>query len=206
MAKFHGSLSAILTRGALRGVLGGVLGCVLGAGVAACGGGSASTTSSSAVASTPPPSPASASSAPAGSTGAPSGSASSGAPSGSASAMAQVAKDWTAFFDAKNPVAKRVSLLQDGSQFASIISAQAGSGLPAQASAKVTHVTVESPTQAKVTYSILLSGQTALPGQSGTAVFQDGTWKVGTASFCGLLTLETGGSTKSLPAACAAGS
>ena len=120
--------------------------------------------------------------------------------------MAQVAKDWTAFFDAKNPVAKRVSLLQDGSQFASIIAAQAGSGLPAQASAKVTHVTVVSPTQAKVTYSILLSGQTALPDQSGMAVFQDGTWKVGTASFCGLLILETGGSTKSLPAACAAGS
>ena len=67
-------------------------------------------------------------------------------------------------------------------------------------------MTVVSPTQAKVTYSILLSGQTALPDQSGMAVFQDGTWKVGTASFCGLLSLETGGSTKSLPAACAAGS
>jgi hypothetical protein len=61
---------------------------------------------------------------------------------------------------------------------------------------------VESATQAKVTYSILVGGQPALANQSGVAVYQDGTWKVGLASFCGLLALENGGKTSSLPAAC----
>jgi hypothetical protein len=34
------------------------------------------------------------------------------------------------------------------------------------------------------------------------AVKQDGTWKVGVASFCGLLTVENNGKTSGLPAAC----
>jgi len=99
-------------------------------------------------------------------------------------------------------VAKRVSLLQDGQAFASIIRAQAGGGLASQATAKVTKVTVITPAQAAVTYTILLAGQPVLKNQSGTAVNQGGTWKVGVASFCGLLSLENGGSTSSLPAAC----
>jgi len=41
-----------------------------------------------------------------------------------------------------------------------------------------------------------------LPNQAGVAVLQGGTWKVGVASFCGLLTLENGGKSSSLPAAC----
>ena len=36
----------------------------------------------------------------------------------------------------------------------------------------------------------------------GVAVLQGGTWKVGDASFCGLLTLENGGRASGLPAAC----
>jgi hypothetical protein len=99
-------------------------------------------------------------------------------------------------------VAKRVSLLQDGQTFQSIIKSQAGSGLAASATAKVTKVTMVSSTQAKVTYSILIGGQSALAHQAGVAVLQDGTWKVGLASFCGLLALENGGKTSGLPAAC----
>ena len=97
-----------------------------------------------------------------------------------------------------------MSLLEDGSQFAPIIKAQAGSGLASGAAAKVSKVVVVSPTQAKVTYTILLAGQPVLKNQSGVAVFQDGRWKVGAASFCGLLILENGGSSKNLPAACSA--
>lgn len=97
-----------------------------------------------------------------------------------------------------------MSLVEDGSQFGSIIRSQAGSSLATGATAKVSKVTVVSPTQAKVTYTILLDGQPVLKNQSGVAVFQNGKWKVGAASFCGLLTLENGGSTKNLPAACSA--
>jgi hypothetical protein len=118
------------------------------------------------------------------------------------SAAVAVRSDWEAFFDGKTPVARRVALLQDGSRFASIISAQSGSPLAAAAGAKVDGVILTSPDTARVTYSITEDGQTALAHQTGTAVRVDGTWKVGVGSFCGLLTLENGGKTSGLPAAC----
>jgi hypothetical protein len=163
-----------------------LLACALVTGVAACGssGGSPAGGSSSP--------PASSASSPAASATAGSGSADS----------KQIAANWTTFFSAKTPVGKRVSLLQDGQQFASIIKSQAGGGLAASATAKVTKVAVTSPSQATVTYNILVAGQTALSGKTGTAVKQDGTWKVGVSSFCGLLALENGGKTSGLPAAC----
>jgi hypothetical protein len=136
-----------------------------------------------------------------GATSAPASSASASSGGGSAAA-AQIATNWTTFFDAKTPVAKRVALLQDGQKFATIIKSQAGGGLAASATAKVTKVTVQSPNQAKVTYSILIGGSPALANQSGVAVKEGGTWKVGLASFCGLLTLENNGNSSSLPSVC----
>jgi hypothetical protein len=113
-----------------------------------------------------------------------------------------ITANWTAFFNPKTPVAQRVSLLQDGSAFASVIKAQAGSALASSASAQVTKVTVITTSEAAVTYNVLLAGTPALKGQAGTAVYQDGMWKVGVASFCGLLTLENSGKTSGLPSVC----
>jgi len=120
-------------------------------------------------------------------------------------AVAQITANWETFFNGKTPVSQRVSLVQDGSQFQSIIQAQAGSALAAGASAKVTKVTVTSPTQATVKYNILEGGSPAVSNQTGMAVLENGTWKVGVTSFCGLLVLENGGKTTGLPAACQAG-
>jgi hypothetical protein len=164
-----------------------VLACAVGAGVAACG---SSGTSTSAQATSASPS-------------APSTSASPSSAGGSAT-QKLIAANWTAFFNAKTPAATRVGLLQDGQEFAAVIKAQAGSGLASEASAKVTKVTLASSSQANVTYSILLAGQPVLQNQAGVAVYQDGTWKVGVASFCGLLATENAGNTSSLPAACKA--
>jgi len=163
-----------------------LLACALGVTLAACGGSSGGGTGSS-----PAPSP---SSAPA--TSAPTS-------AGGSADQTQIATNWATFFNAKTPTAKRISLLQDGQAFASVIKSQAGGGLAAEATAKVTKVTVTSPSKANVTYSILIGGTPALAGRTGTAVKQDGTWKVGVASFCGLLALENGGKTSGLPAACA---
>jgi hypothetical protein len=157
-----------------------VLACALAAGVAACS--SSGSNSGSGGSSAP------ASSAPASTSG--------------GSAASQIAANWTTFFNAKTPVAKRVALLQDGQKFATIIHSQAGAGLAASATAKVTKVTVTSPSRAKVTYSILIGGQPALANQTGVAVKEGGTWKVGLASFCGLLTLENNGNSSSLPSVC----
>ena len=113
-----------------------------------------------------------------------------------------ITHNWEKFFNAKTPVAQRVALLQNGSAFAAVIRAQAGSGLASTASAKVSKVIVTSPSQATVKYSILIGGSPALSNQSGVAVMQGGTWKVGLASFCGLLTLENNGKTSGLPSLC----
>ena len=91
---------------------------------------------------------------------------------------------------AARPRRREDLLLQNGSKFASVINAQAGSSIATGAAAKVTAVVVNSPTSATVSYDILLNGTTALPNQTGTAVFQDGSWKVGDVSFCQLLKLE----------------
>ncbi len=167
--------------------------------VAACGssGGSSSASSPSASASS-------------GASGMASSAASSAAPTsaapsassggGSAADASQIKANWVAFFNPKTPVAKRVSLLQNGSTFASIIQAQASSPLASSATSSVTAVTVESATQAKVTYSILVGGAAALKNQPGVAVKQGGVWKVGDQSFCALLTLENNGKA---PTACA---
>jgi hypothetical protein len=145
---------------------------------------------------------ASASSSAAPTSAAPATSATSAAPSsgGSAAAVTQIKTNWEAFFNPKTPVAQRVSLLQNGQVFESIIKAQAGSPLASEATSSVSSVTVESPAQAKVLYSILVGGSAALKNQPGVAVFQNGSWKVGDQSFCSLLTLENSGKA---PSACA---
>jgi len=153
--------------------------CALGTSVAACGssGSTSSSTPGSGASSTSTPAPSATNT-------------SSSALATGGNAVAEITANWTAFFDPKTSVDKRISLLQNGQTFASIIRAQAGSSLASSSSAKVKKVTVTSETKASVTYDILLAGTPVLPNQSGVAVLQGGTWKVGDVSFCGLLTLE----------------
>jgi hypothetical protein len=152
--------------------------CALATSVAACGSSGSSSSSSSTPASAP---------------AATTATTSTSAPPSGGSAVAEITTNWTAFFNPKTPVAKRVSLLENGQTFASVIQAQAGSSLASNSSAKVTKVTVTSPTKAKVLYTILFAGTPALSNVSGVAVLQGGTWKVGDVSFCSLLTLENNG-------------
>jgi hypothetical protein len=60
----------------------------------------------------------------------------------------------------------------------------------------VSSVTIEGGDNAKVVYTVKLGGA-GLPKQTGTAVRENGTWKVGYASLCKLVALQ--GST---PSAC----
>jgi len=164
------------------------LGLALAATMAAC-----SSSGSSATASPSSATPASpAASSPAASGTSPSAGSTAGAASGEA--KAQITSNWEAFFDGKTSAAKKISLLENGQ----VINAQAGSGLAASAGAKVKAVAVNSPAQATVNYDITLSGATALANQTGTAVYQDGMWKVGDVSFCQLLKIENGGTAPSV--------
>jgi hypothetical protein len=158
--------------------------------VAAC----SSSSSSSAAAS---PSAASAPAAPASPVPASSSAPSNG---GNSAAVAQITANWEKFFSSSTPVSEKVTLLQNGSTFEAAIKAFANFPLASSLGAKVTNVTVNSATSATVTYSITTSsGSTLLPNQKGTAVYQDGVWKVGDASLCGLLKLVPG---STAPAAC----
>ena len=160
----------------------------IGSAIAGCSSNSSSPPSSSTPATAPP-----SSSAPANPTS---------EPSTGTGATQAIEANWAKFFSAKTPVPQRIALLQNGSTFAVVIQAQHNSTLAKLASAKVTHVTLTGTNQASVTYSILVGGKTGLGGQPGIAVYQDGVWKVGDTSFCGLLKLENGGSSKGLFAGC----
>jgi len=172
-------------------------------GVSSCGGSSTSTTTGSSSPSSSAPSSAASSGAP--SSGAPSsGAPSSGTPSspepttGSA-ATAAITTNWEAFFSGSTTAAQKIALVQNGQLFATIINNQAGSSLSTSVTAKVTNVTLKSGTTAAVTYNILAGGSPALSKQAGTAVYENGIWKVGDVSFCVLLTLENSGTA---PAVC----
>jgi hypothetical protein len=152
---------------------------------AACSSSSSGTTASS------PPTSASAASSAAASP------ASSASSSSSGSAVSEIKTNWEQFFNGKTSAATKISLLQNGQQYASVIKAQAGTGLAASATATVTTVVLESPTTATVNYNIGVSGA-SLNNETGTAVLEDGTWKVGDVSFCDLMKLENGGTMPSI--------
>ena len=170
---------------ARRIILAPALALALALAVAACS--SSSSSPSSSAASSAPASSAPASSAP--------------AASNTAAAATEITTNWEKFFNASTPTSERVALLQNGAAFAVAISGL--SHLVSGLGATVTSVTVTSPTSATVKYNLTASGSTLLSGQTGTAVYENGTWKVGDASLCGLLKLVPGGST---PTACSSAS
>ena len=129
-----------------------------------------------------------------------SGSASaSSPPTGTGTPVAQITANWVAFFNPSTPNSQRLALLQNGSAFSSALTSFSSDPLASGISAKVLSVTLTSSTQATVKYDIDgPGGTTLLPNETGTAVLVSGTWKVGDASFCGLLKLAGG----TLPSAC----
>jgi hypothetical protein len=144
----------------------------------------------------------SASSTPATSAPASSSAPSSTAPStgGSSAAVAQITANWEKFFSSSTPISERVKLLQNGTTFQTAIKDFANFPLASSLGAKVTAVVVNSATSATVSYNITTSsGSPLLANQTGAAVYQDGIWKVGDASLCGLLKLVPGSTP---PAAC----
>jgi len=164
---------------ARRVIVAAAVGLALAAAVAACGSSGSSSSSSSPATSAP------ASSAP--------------ASSSNSAAVAQITANWEKFFNSSTSTSERVALLQNGTRFGGAIAALAKLPLANGIGATVTSVTVTSPTSATVIYNITGGGTTLLGGKTGKAVYQDGVWKVGDASLCGLFKLIPGGT---VPAAC----
>jgi hypothetical protein len=177
-----------------RRIMAPALGLALAATVAACSSSSSSTppASSGSSSASAPASSASAPSAPASSA-----SSSASSPGNSAAAQTQIKANWEKFFNGKTSAEQKIALLQNGQKFADAIRGLASSPLFGSASAKVKAVVVNSATSATVSYDILVAGAAALKNQTGTAVYEGGTWKVGDVSLCQLLKLQGGA-----PAAC----
>jgi hypothetical protein len=132
-----------------------------------------------------------------GATSAPASSTPASSSSGNSAAVAQITANWEKFFNSSTPNSERVTLLQNGAAFSgamsSLISLAPGLG------ATVTNVTLNSATSATVKYNLTAAGTSLLPNQTGTALLENGVWKVGDASLCSLIKLVPGGS---VPAAC----
>jgi hypothetical protein len=166
------------------------LGLALAVTVAACSSSSSTSAASSGSGSASASAPASASA---------SAPAASGSSASSSGAVAAITATWEKFFNSSTSTAERVALLQNGSTFSGAIKDFASLPLASGIGAKVTNVTLNSPTSATVTYNITSSGTSLLSGQKGAAVYQGGTWKVGDASLCALFKLIPGGT---VPSAC----
>jgi len=164
-----------------------VLGLLLASALAACSSGG----SSSSAPATAPSSSSAASSATA-----------TPASGGNAAAIAAIKTNWEAFFNSSTPNAKRLTLLQNGDKFSAAVTAFAASPLASAVTSKVDSVTLTSATQANVKYDLTAAGTSVASGQTGTAVLQDGTWKVGDDVFCGLLKEGASLMNIKVPAAC----
>jgi hypothetical protein len=114
--------------------------------------------------------------------------------SSGASAQAQIKSAYARFFAPKTSLSDRVALLQNGPKFRSVIEGFASNPLAKQVTVTVSSVTLQGANNAKVVYQVKFAG-TALPTQTGTAVRENGVWKLGDASLCRLVAL--GGSTPS---------
>ena len=114
---------------------------------------------------------------------------------GGSSDQDQIKSAYETFFAGKTSVADRVALLQNGPRYRALVASFAANPLAKNASATVSSVKLQGSDKANVVYVVKLGG-TALPEQTGTAVRENGTWKIQATSLCKLVALS--GSTPSV--------
>lgn len=112
------------------------------------------------------------------------------ATTGPPSVTEAVTRSYERFFDGGTDAEEKMAVLENGKAFADTINAQADSPMSKSTAATVSGVASTGTDHADVTYTILMGGKPALANQPGSAIYQDGTWKVTAATFCALLTLQ----------------
>ncbi|WP_329534817.1 hypothetical protein OG568_38095 [Streptomyces sp. NBC_01450] len=121
-------------------------------------------------------------------------------PTDPAAAERQVRQNWEKFFSPSVPVKDKLSYLENGDRMTAVVQGFSGDKRGQQVAAHVQKVVFTSPAEAEVTYALTLKGATALPNAAGTAVFENGTWKVSDNTLCALVALSGDGS--ATPAGC----
>ena len=115
------------------------------------------------------------------------------APADTAAATEAIKKDYSDFFGATVPYSEKAKLLEDGATLTAALDLASKNPAAKLTSANVTSVTFTGPAAANVKYDLLVSGAKVLPAAAGTAVLQDGTWKVSKATFCQLQKIGAAG-------------
>ncbi|MFE6335422.1 hypothetical protein ACFVP3_25025 [Streptomyces sp. NPDC057806] len=121
------------------------------------------------------------------------------APADAGAAEQEIMRNWQKFFDPGTSLEDKETVLENGDRMAPVLRAFSGDERGGQVGARVTEVAFTSPTEADVTYTLTLNGATALPDAAGTAVEQDGTWKVSAKTLCALVQLSGNGSASPVP-------
>lgn len=121
------------------------------------------------------------------------------APADPAAATREIQQNWKKFFDPATSTREKQAVLENGDRMGPVMQAFGGDQRGGQVQARVTKVEFTSPTTANVTYDLTLKGATALPGASGTAVEQNGTWKVSVNTLCALVGMSGNASASALP-------
>lgn len=120
-------------------------------------------------------------------------------PADAAAAQREVRTNWEKFFDPKTSTKDKQAVLEHGDRMGPVLQAFSGDQRGGQVQAKVTKVVFTEPDAADVTYTLMLNGATALPNASGTAVEEDGTWKVSVNTLCALVQLSGNATASALP-------
>jgi hypothetical protein len=111
-----------------------------------------------------------------------------GSGGGTPDASAQIKSAYEKFFAPNTSLSDRVALLQDGPRFKSVVQQFASNPLAKNVSATVSSVTLQGADKANVVFTVKF-GNSSLGKQAGTAVRENGSWKVGYAGLCKLVAL-----------------
>ncbi|MFD7713442.1 hypothetical protein [Streptomyces sp. NPDC059786] len=112
------------------------------------------------------------------------------APADTAKAEREIRRNWERFFDPSVSLKDKQAVLENGAAMSAVLKGFSGDERGGQVAADVQKIVFTSPTGADVAYALTLKGTTALPDASGTAVEQDGTWKVSVRTLCALVLLS----------------
>ncbi|MFD5636923.1 hypothetical protein ACFWJM_22690 [Streptomyces sp. NPDC127077] len=121
------------------------------------------------------------------------------APADPAAAQQEIKQNWEKFFDPAVSAKDKLAVLENGERMAPVLQGFNGDQRGQQVKSNVEKIEFTSPTEANVTYTLTLNGATALPNASGTAVEQNGTWKVSVKTLCALVQLSGNGSSSPVP-------
>ena len=107
-----------------------------------------------------------------------------------ASATSQIKTNWSQFFDSTKSIEQHQAVLQNGSQLRAALQQQLSNPLSHGVSANATTVVIAADHKtAQVTFDILRGSSVLLHNSAGSAVLDQGVWKVSKETFCTLARL-----------------